>query len=120
MNYNIKGTSVQISDELRIYVEKKLEHTDKFLGDDTTAHADVELEHSPLRDGEQYRAEFTVSAAGEVYRAERWGITLHAAVDIAIDELVKELRRTKKKHLRLIRHGAAMAKDILRGLRRKS
>lgn len=115
MNYNIKGTNLAITPELRAYVEKKLGSADKFVNGDTTAHADVELEHSPLRDGGQYRAEFNLSAGGGLYRAEEWGSQMHEAIDLVINALIAELRRTKKKHLKLVRHGAARIKDFIRG-----
>lgn len=117
MNYNIRGTGLDISDELRGYAEKKLQHADKFLGNDSSAHAAIELEHNSARDGEHYRAEFTVSASGAVYRAERWGETVHSAIDLAIGELVNELSRNKKKRLHLVRRSAAKVKDYLRGWR---
>ena len=62
LNYNIKGTGVPITDELRGYVEKKLAHAEKFLQSDTTAHVDVELTHQDLRHGDKFCAEFTASA----------------------------------------------------------
>lgn len=117
MNYNIKGSGLPVTDELRTYVEKKLGQADKFLGGDSTAHADVEFEHSQVRDGGKYRAEFTVSASAQVYRAEEWGTTLHEAIDVAAAELVKELRRDKKRHIALVRRGGAIIKGVLRGLR---
>src|SRR3989344_3706271 len=48
MNYNIKGTQLDISDELRTYAERKLAAADKFLIGDPTAHANIELQHLPL------------------------------------------------------------------------
>jgi putative sigma-54 modulation protein len=114
MNYNIKGTELDITDELRTYVEKRLAQADKFVGADSTAHADVELAHSPVRDGKQYRAEFTVSCKGQVYRAEEWGTALHEAIDLAAAELTSELSRDKKKHLSIVRRSAAKAKDMMR------
>jgi len=117
MNYNIKGTGLPVTDELRTYVEKNLGGAEKFLAGDSTVHANVELEHSPLRDGPKYRAEFTVSAGGQVYRAEEWGSTMHEALDLAGTQLVKELRRTKSRHIALVRRGGAIIKDAIRGLR---
>ena len=118
MNYNIKGTGLAISPELREYTEKKLASADKFLMGDSVAHANVELEFSQLRDGGKYKAEFTVSASGASYRAEHWGTSMHEAIDIAIGELLKELRREKQKHIHLVRRGAAKIKDMIRGFRR--
>ena len=127
INYNIKGTGVPVTDELRSYVEKKLAAAEKFLQGDSTAHTDVEFEFDPRRDpssakategkGGKYRAEFTVSSGGSVYRAEEWGTTLHEAIDVAQNELLKELRRTKRKNLHLMRRGGAIIKDVMRGLR---
>lgn len=117
MNYNIKGTGVGVTDELRSYVEKRLGGADKFLGGDSTAHANVELEYAEVRDGSKNRAEFTVAAHGEVYRAEAWGTTMHEAIDIASDQLMREVRRSKKRRLALVRKGGAAIKDAIRGLR---
>ena len=115
LNYNIKGTGLDISDELRGYAEKKLQHAEKFLRGDPSARVDIELEHQAARDGGHYRAEFTVSASGAVYRAEHWGESMHEAIDLAAGELLNELGRNKKKRLHLLRRSAAKVKDYLRG-----
>jgi len=117
MNYNIKGTELAITSELRSYVEKCLTKADTFLQSDSTAHTDVELEYSSVRDGSKYRAEFTTSAAGALHRKDAWGDTMHEAIDLASAGLVRELRQHKKKRLHFIRRGAGAAKDMLRGLR---
>src|SRR3989344_3986287 len=115
MNYNIKGTAVAVTPELRAYAERVLAHADKFLKGDATAYANIELEHAALRAGGQYRAEFTVSASGATYRAEIWGNGLHEAMDVCAGELVHELRRAKDRRLHLFRRGAAKIKNYLRG-----
>ena len=119
MNYNIKGTGLGITDELRSYVERQLAHADKLVGDDTTAHTDVELEFSQMRDGGKYRAEYTLSCGGSVYRASEWGTTLHEAIDLAGAALVSELRQNKKKRLHVLRRTGTAVKEYLRGWRRK-
>ncbi len=117
MNYNIKGTDIPVTDELRAYVEKQLANADKFVNGDTTAHADVELQY--LEDGRsgKYKAEFTLSLGGQVYRAERWGGTLHEAIDIAGGELVLELSRNKRKKQSVLRRTSLRVKEYLRGWR---
>lgn len=118
MQYNVKGTNVQITPELRVYLESRLtRHADKFLKSGASARADVELEHAPLRDGGTYRCEFNVSASGALHRADAWGSTLHEAIDLAADELARELRRTKKRRLHSLRRGAMRIKEYLRGWR---
>lgn len=117
LNYNIKGTGLDITDELRGYAEKKLGHAEKFLQNDPSARINIELEYQAARDGDKYRAEFTVFASGAAYRAERWGESMHAAIDLAVGELLNELGRNKKKRLHLVRRSAAKVKDYLRGWR---
>jgi len=117
MHYNIKGTELAITSELRSYVEKCLSKAEVFLQNDTTAHTDVELQYSSVRDGQKYRAEFTVAAVGALYRKEEWGDTMHEAIDLASAGLVQELRQNKKKKIHFMRRGAGLAKDVLRGLR---
>jgi len=118
MNYNVKGTGVDITPELREYLEKRLAHVEKFLASHPAAKVSVELEHAPLRHGEHFRAEFTVSL-GEPYRAEAWGETLHAAIDLAEPGLFRELRREKRKRQHLFKRGAARIKEYLRGWRNR-
>lgn len=120
LNYNIKGTGIDASDELRSYVEKRLGHAEKFLESDPSAHVDVELEHRPLRHGEHYRAEFTVQGAHRVWRAESWGESMHAAIDLAAAELGSELARNKKKRIDVVRRSAARAKEFFRGWRSRA
>jgi len=119
MNYNIKGTGLAITDELRSYVERQLAHADKFVAGDSTAHADVELQFDEVHDGGKYRAEFTGSCGGRVYRAAEWGTTLHEAIDVAGAQFARELRGDKKKRLHMLRHMGARAKEYVRGWRNK-
>lgn len=129
MNYNLKGTGLEITPELRSYVEKRLAAADKFLGGDPVAHADAELEYDQRRDpsfaeapkgkGGKYRAEFTVRVSHGLCRAEEWGSTLHEAIDAAAGEIVAELRGAKQKRLHVFRRAALRIKKYMRGLRQK-
>ncbi len=119
LNYNIKGTGLDITGELQGYAEKKLQHAEKFLQNDPSARITIELEYRAMRDGDKYRAEFTIFASGAVYRAERWGGSMHAAIDLATGELINELGRGKKKRMHAIRRGAARIKDYVRGWPRR-
>ena len=117
MNYNVKGTGLQITDEIRDYVEKRLGRADKFLEDDSTAHTDVELEFKTSEESKKYRAEFTLTACKQSFRAEAKGDTLHEAIDLATADLTQEVTREKKKNQDLFRRGASKIKDVIRGFR---
>ena len=117
MNYNIKGTAVSITDELRSYLEKKLGSLDKFVHDKEAARTDIELEFSAGAAGPKYRAEFMLHdpKLPNVLRAEANGTTLHEAIDLTIAELSREMMHTNKKRLHMLRRHAAKVKDFVRG-----
>lgn len=116
MRYNIQGSELTITPEIRTYVEKQLVHVEKFTRHPDVARADIELAYRP--DGVGYRAEITLhNPGGEAARAEALGTGLHEVIDIAVSELSRELSQTKRKHLQTLRRGAARAKDYLRGFR---
>ena len=118
MNYNIKGTEVAITDEIRSYLEKKLEHLDKFLHNAEAARADVELQYLPSQ-AKVYRAEVMLHAPSlhAPVRAEGEGAGLHEAIDKVASELAAELTRDKKRRQHILRRGASRIKDYVRGFR---
>ena len=118
MQYNIKGTDLDISDEIRTYVEKKLSASEKFI-QNTPAHTDVELQYISNQESKKYRAEFTVALGGDVHRVEAHGDTLHEAVDIATGELARDLSQIKKKRQHIFRRSAMRVKEYIRGFRSK-
>lgn len=118
MNYNIKGANVTITNELRAYIEKRLQHAEKFLRGDPNAYADVELEFAESERGQKYRAEITLMHDGEMYRSSKQGDSMHAAIDMAGEDVARELARMKKKKIHLLRHSAGRVKDFLRGFRK--
>jgi len=56
MNYNIKGTDITVTPEIRDYLSKKLERFDKFMQAKDAARADVELSYL-VGEAKMYRAE---------------------------------------------------------------
>ena len=118
MQYNIKGTGIDISDEIRSYVEKKLSVSEKFFQENST-HIDVELEYATNQEGKKYRTEFTLALYGGVHRVEAQGDTLHEAIDIAAGELAQDLSQLKKKRQHIFRRSSMRVKEYIRGFRSK-
>jgi len=117
MTYNLKGTDVSITDELREYVEKKCGHAAKFLYDQGAARIDVELAYLATEE-KQYCAELMLHDK-KVLRAEAMGSSLYEAIDTASSELIRMLSGDKKKRLHTLRHSAVKVKEYLRGWRSK-
>lgn len=118
MNHNIKASGIELTTELRDYVEKKLAQEDKFLARDSTAHVDIELQFAEGEREKQYRAEFTAETKHGLYRAEARGYSMYEAVDAALSDLTREITSAKKKRMRVFRHSAGRVKEFLRGFRR--
>jgi ribosomal subunit interface protein len=116
MLYNIKGTTLHITDANRSYVEKRIQALDKYFGRKSGVRIDIELEF--MRDeAKMYRAEGTLhdhGFEGDV-RAEATGDTLHEAIDIMVNTLNADLSRSKKKMIDEKRKGGLMFKNIIRG-----
>ena len=120
MNYNIKGTGVMLSDEIRSYIEKRFVHIDTLLAKDSTAHVDVEVVYAMSESGEKFRAEFNLQSKGTLLRAEAHGATLHEAIDRASSELTHEVTRSKKKQASVRKQGATQLKNSVQELTEES
>ncbi len=115
----IKTTgAVVLTEELRSFIAEKVGKLSKLLdASDTSALAEVEVESiADSRDGDVYRAELNISVAGGFVRAEAKRVTLHAAVDEAVAEARRALRKARTKHRDLVRQGAAQVKEFFRKL----
>lgn len=118
MHYNVVGTEVSITPELRTYVEKRLVPVDRLVSGVETARVDIELHFLRGEEGGQYRAEMTLHQVSvDPVRSEARGSQLHEAIDKCADGLARDVARTKKKRLDIVRRTAARAKDFMRGMR---
>jgi putative sigma-54 modulation protein len=115
---NLKGTNLDLTPDIKSYLEKRLASLEKFLDeDDTTVVCDVELERSTKhKTGDVFRGEVTIRTRSGLYRAEANGETAEAAIDTVKDEVMRELRREKRKRIHLFRRGGARLKEFTHDL----
>ena len=99
MKLNIKGTKIELSSEIREYVEKKISALEKYLGDTVVTNCDVELENTAgeQNKGDIYRVEVNLSVPGTVLRVEKSEKTLNKAIDKVKDHLVLVIKKYKEK-----------------------
>lgn len=119
MKLNVKGTHITIDPQTRSYLEKKLGALYKFIDDSDSAICGVELAKSTHHQrGEVFRAEITLELphANGFYRAEATGESVQGAIDGAQEEILRELRRNKRKRLHLLRRGGNKLKEITRDI----
>jgi len=112
---HIKGTNLDVTDELRALVAQKFETLTKHIGDETDVSCDIELEKiTGSHNGDIFRAEANVHFHGKMYRAEKTTDQIEKSIDEVRNEMDRELRRANNKVRTAIKKGGARLKDMLR------
>ncbi len=108
--------SVILSDELNAFIDKKVQKLAVFLKKDDAAICEIEVGTTSAgqRTGDVYRAEVHVTFSGGDAYAEATTNTVHGALDRAVSEARRELRKKKGKDRDLMRKGAGEVKEFFR------
>ena len=117
MHYNIKTTDFEMTPEVSTYLDDKLRSLEKYINkDDESVKCEVEIgkttEHH--QSGKIFRAEINVSIGKKMFRTESVETSMNAAIDMAKDEMVKRLKRSKEKRFALLKKGGDKMKNILK------
>lgn len=120
MNINIKATNIDLTLEIKDYVNEKINSLSKFLDHDQNFNIFVEIgkESNHHQKGEDvYMAEVRFSFEGrEFYIKERAG-ELFAAIDLVRDETVRQIRDVKGKSQTMFVRGARSLKKRIKGMK---
>lgn len=118
MRHNIKTTDFSLTPAIRDYVEGRVNHLDRFIN---PAHkelplCDVEIGKTTNhhKNGDLFKAEFTVTIGSKSFRAECEAEDLYTALDKATEDMTEELKSFKDKKVSLIKKGGSKIKEILR------
>ena len=119
MRINEKGVNMQITPDIKDYLYKKLEHLEKFLNpNDESVLCEVELgkisKHH--KNGDVFRTEINLHIAGKNLRAVSEMDELFSSIDMAKDEMVRELQTNKDKRVSLVKRSGAKIKNIIKGV----
>ena len=121
MKVNTKATNIGLTEAIEEYLEKHLILPVGRFVDTTDESAALGIEVGKTtrhhHKGEIFRAEANLHVAGRNLRAESEREDLHAAIDDARDELVRELTSYKKRKLGLLRRGGQKIKNFLKRFR---
>ncbi len=115
MDTRIKTTDYEMTAETSAYLEDKLSSIKRLILDDA-ARCEVELGRSVghSQQGDVWKAEITITAQGERYRAMAEQESVHAAIDIVKDEILQQLRKHKGRATSLTRRAGLKMKEWLR------
>ena len=115
MRIILKGTNLELNQELRDYVDEKIGGLDRFLENiDGTLEARVELAKTTRhhQHGDIYRAEVNLDFSGKVLRAVEEKEDLFTAIDGIENELKREIIKFKTKRTTETRRGARIIKKF--------
>jgi len=117
MNINIKATNVELTSEIKEYVNKKVDSIEKFLKDQN-AQVQVEVAKTTNhhKNGDVYKAEIDITSKGKKFFVESEMEDLYSAIDEARETMVRELTQVKDRERTLFKRGATSVKKMLKGI----
>lgn len=115
MKINIKSTNMDLTEEVKNYIEKKIGKTAKlFKKIKQDVLADVEVGRTTFhhQKGDVFRAEVNIQVPNKLLRAEKEANDIFAAIDGVKDDLKREITKYKKTAETKQRRGSRLLKKI--------
>lgn len=117
MEIKTKTTDYELTPDVENYLREKLGAVQKLLSSDMGVRCEVTLGKavSSSKHGEIWFVDCAViPTAGDRVHAYARAETIAAAIDKAKDEVLQQLRKGKKLHIRMLRKGGAAIKKMMR------
>lgn len=99
MKITVVGRQMNVYDEMKDLIERKLEKLDKYFSGEGEATVTLSCKHN------EKNLEITISAANTLFRSEVGADSFRTALDKAIDALEGQIRRNKTRVARRLRTG---------------
>ena len=118
MRLNLKATNIVLTDDIREYLEKRLQSLDKLISfEDPAVMVDVELGRTTRhhQNGDIFFAEINIHKGKETFRSVSDRPDIKSAIDDMREEIAGELSARKGKLISLSRRGGQYAKALLKG-----
>ena len=103
MGLQVTGKNIELTPELRQYIERKFEKLSRHLPDITEAKVEIAEENTRARQ-QRFIAQVTVDSSGTILRGEERGEELFSAVDKVAAIMDRQIERYKGK--RNVRKGS--------------
>jgi len=110
MQLIIKGKNLQITDQLRDYVTKKLGKLDHYLPSIAEVRVELSMEDAKSSKDRQV-VQVTMRSNSTILRAEERSGDIFAAIDAVRDKLQRQIKRYKEKAVRVRERAQAAARQ---------
>lgn len=97
MNIIIKATNIELTSNIKEYVEKKISSLDKYFNNIIEAQVEIGVNSKRHQKGEIFFAEVNLKVPGKILRILKTEKMLFKAIDKVKDHLKVILRRHKEK-----------------------
>ena len=117
---NITTAGIELNSALRDHVQSRLQALEKILDMETEMHVEVVIGKTSNhhRAGEDvYKAELRCTHEGKQFVVLRTHADLYAAVDVAKDDLLRDIKRTRGRGRDLFIRGARSLKKRIKGFK---
>jgi len=119
MRHNIKTTDFSLTPAIKDYIEKRVNHLDKFVNPNQKelpmCYVEIGKTTNHHKTGDLFRAEFTLHIGSKSLRVEAEKDDLYTSIDSVTEGMVEELKSFKDKKVSLIRKGGAKIKALIKG-----
>ena len=100
MKITVVGRQMNVYEEMKLLIEKKLKKLDKFFAGEGDATVTLSCKHN------QKYIELTISAAGALFRSEVGADSVRNALDDTVSTSERQIRKNKTKLARRLRQDA--------------
>ena len=99
MNIQIKATKIDLTPDIKNYIQKKVDMLEKYLGNFQVFNCDFEVEMTTNHHvkGRIYRAECNLNLGDKLLRVEKSEEELYKAIDKVKDHLAEAIKKYKGK-----------------------
>ena len=97
MKITVIGRQMTVYEEMKELIEKKLSKFDKYFSGEGEATATLSCKHN------QKNMEITISAANTLFRSEVGAESFRDALDICIENIIRQIRKNKTKLAKKLR-----------------
>lgn len=100
MKITVVGRQMNVYEEMKLLIEKKIKKLDKFFAGEGDATVTLSCKHN------QKYIELTISAAGALFRSEVGAESFRDALDDTVSNIERQIRKNKTKLARRLRQDA--------------
>lgn len=100
MKITVIGRQMTVYEEMKDLIEKKLAKFDKYFSGEGEAVATLSCKHN------QKNMEITISAANTLFRSEVGAESFRDALDVCIENIIRQIRKNKTKLAKRLREDA--------------